>query len=545
MCFPGKFSIDDMIYTLHRYIFRELCKVFGLATLAMTLILNFGMLFREIQDFGVTPAQVVHLMFYLLPITLTFVLPMSALFAASMVYGRFAADRELDACRASGISLWLLVYPGLCLAILVATVNLLLSFHIAPAFIHRSERSIKANAEQILFRNLQRKGFYNLPGSNYCIYANKADPQQKIIEGVIIVGKEKNEFKNLQIIERAKVEIDSHSEVNRATIIAQNLTRVNELEPASTRQVILEQEFPPLLTDNIKFQKLHQLKTIRADKMQFYPIRQLAVKARAELITELLCGHLNQAFAAEGKTIRFESADGSRAYELSAGSAVLSPSQPQTVELLGPVVLTEIDRIRNQILCRYQSPSASCGPETDQLAANMQLNLDSPTWDRGGGVRGVSYSKFINNIVWPAAITDAIGGRPLLDVLQNVGQADSALPDPKKSLLSKVEELKKRIHRVNNQIDAEIHSRLVLGLGCVGLILTGIALGISLRGGHLLSAFGASAVPAGMLIVFIVGGRQLTKNPSVKASLGILMMWTGFVLLLCLMLYLYRRLLRT
>jgi len=534
-----------MIYTLHRYIFRELCKVFGLATLAMTLILNFGMLFREIQDFGVTPGQVIHLMFYLLPITLTFVLPMSALFAASMVYGRFAADRELDACRASGISLWMLVYPGLCLAILVAAVNLLLSFHIAPAFIHRSERSVKANAEQILFRNLQRKGFYNLPGSNYYIYADKADPEQKIIEGVIIIGKAKNEFNNLQTVERAKVEIDSRSQVNRATIIAQNLTRMDELEPASTRQVVLEQEFPPLLSDNIKFQKLHQLKVIRADKMQFYPIRQMAVKARSELITELLCGHLNQAFAADSNKIHLESADGSRAYELSAGKAVLSPSQPQTVELLGPVVLTEIDRIRNQVLCRYQSASASCGPETDQLAANMQLNMDSPAWDRGGGVKGVSYSKFVNNLIWPTAIANAIGTKPLLDVLQNVGQTDSVLSQPEKSLLSQVQKLKTSIHRVNNEIDAEIHSRLVLGLGCVGLILTGIALGISLRGGHLLSAFGASAVPAGVVIIFILAGRQLTKNPSVTASLGILTMWTGFVLLLCLTLYLYRRLLRT
>jgi len=36
---------------------------------------------------------------------------MAALFAATLVYGRFANDNELDACKAGGISLLTLVYP--------------------------------------------------------------------------------------------------------------------------------------------------------------------------------------------------------------------------------------------------------------------------------------------------------------------------------------------------------------------------------------------------------------------------------------------------
>ncbi|MHC5100940.1 MAG: LptF/LptG family permease, partial [Planctomycetota bacterium] len=147
-----------MVFTLHRYIFRELFRSFFLATVVLTLMISVGLLVPTLQDFGVSPGQIIHLLGYFLPIALTFVLPMSALFASSLVYGRFAADRELDACRASGISLWTLIYPGLTLAIFVAAANLILSFYVAPAFIHRSEQSVKANAEQILFRNIQRKG---------------------------------------------------------------------------------------------------------------------------------------------------------------------------------------------------------------------------------------------------------------------------------------------------------------------------------------------------------------------------------------------------
>ena len=148
-----------MVFTLHRYIFRELFKVFVFAAVALTLILSLGSILRPVQEYGVGPRQVVHLMGYFLPITLTFVLPMAALFASALVYGRFASDNELDACKASGISPLTLVYPGLALAIMVATANLILSFHMMPYFVHLAEKSLKADAKQILFRNIQRRGY--------------------------------------------------------------------------------------------------------------------------------------------------------------------------------------------------------------------------------------------------------------------------------------------------------------------------------------------------------------------------------------------------
>ena len=116
-----------MVFILHRYIFKELLKVFVLSTVALSVIMSLGSILRPIQEFGVGPAQVLDLLGYFLPITMTFVLPVAALFATSLVYGRFAADNEFDACKASGISPAMLVYPGLVLAIVVAIANLVLS----------------------------------------------------------------------------------------------------------------------------------------------------------------------------------------------------------------------------------------------------------------------------------------------------------------------------------------------------------------------------------------------------------------------------------
>ncbi|HML76623.1 MAG TPA: LptF/LptG family permease, partial [Anaerohalosphaeraceae bacterium] len=122
---------------------------------------------------------------------------------------------------------------------------------------------------------------------------------------------------------------------------------------------------------------------------------------------------------------------------------------------------------------------------------------------------------------------------------------NSPLVSPSKPLLERIRQLQVELAEVNDEIDAELHSRLVMGLGCVSLILTGIALGVYYRGGHLLSAFGASAVPGGFLVLFIMSGKQITKNPSTTAMMGITVMWMGLAILTLLTVYLYRRLLKT
>jgi lipopolysaccharide export LptBFGC system permease protein LptF len=133
--------------------------------------------------------------------------------------------------------------------------------------------------------------------------------------------------------------------------------------------------------------------------------------------------------------------------------------------------------------------------------------------------------------------------------MDTVSQADtdaSVLKGPRSGRLKKLcERIPEKLDKVDNKIYSEIHSRLVLGLGSIALILTGIALGIQFRGGHMLSAFGASAIPGGVLVIFILAGKEMTKNPSTPAMTGVAVMWIGLVVLVALTLWIYRKLLRT
>jgi hypothetical protein len=100
------------------------------------------------------------------------------------------------------------------------------------------------------------------------------------------------------------------------------------------------------------------------------------------------------------------------------------------------------------------------------------------------------------------------------------------------------------MRKTSVEIKAEIHSRLVFGTGCVPMILIGIGLGIIKRGGHLLSAFGASCVPAAVLIVCIMSGKQITENLTADTFSGVAMMWTGLGFLTLVTIVIYGWLLR-
>lgn len=536
-----------MIFTLHKYIFRELFRVFILAALGLTFILSLGSILQPVQEFAAGPRQVITLMGYFMPITLTFVLPMAALFAGALVYGRFAGDNELDACRASGISLLTLVYPGLMLAIIVTIANLILSFYVMPVFVLRAEKSLKADAKQIVFRNIQRRKYYALPpDERYLIYADQVNSDKDMLLGVVVAEMKNYEIERIVAAEAAKVNFNLLGGLNEVKVEVYNPYQTGTTDTASAGSLMLSKEFSSLLGDSIKFKKIHEMKRIEADPMIFDPVAQQAYEAYGQLYVELLARDINRRIHAPVENNNdqrnfYEMLGEPNSIRFTAGFC--GAADDEQVELSKGVVVVEYDTDSKKVLRTLRCEEATLHIAGDKLSPTLTMDMSSVKEDQTNQLR---MRVIIRGLVPPQSVENITGRFRTESGSLNVEKlgSESSVSDPSRKLANLQFKLRWRLQKALTQIKSEIHSRLVFGLGCIPMILVGIGLGVLKKGGHLLSAFAASCIPAAVLVICIMSGKQMAENTDSVMISGLALMWAGLCFMIALTIGLYHFLLK-
>jgi len=172
------------------------------------------------------------------------------------------------------------------------------------------------------------------------------------------------------------------------------------------------------------------------------------------------------------------------------------------------------------------------------------MALFNPRWQQPDGMTGLAGRQTFAGLTIPQSVSERF---PNDEPIKSVRLAYQWLADntkPTTAAMNILAELQDEINDTFVDIKAETHSRLVFGTGCIPLIIIGMGLGIIKRGGHLLTAFGVSAIPAALLVVCIMMGKNITKNPGSGIDLGLLLMWSGLVILGVLALAIYDKLIR-
>ncbi len=100
-----------------RYVIIETLKVFVVALAALTLVMVIFGLVREAQSQGLEPRHVLRIVPYILPDSLRYTIPATALFAVTIVCGRMSGSNEVVALKSLGINPWAVIGPIYALAL--------------------------------------------------------------------------------------------------------------------------------------------------------------------------------------------------------------------------------------------------------------------------------------------------------------------------------------------------------------------------------------------------------------------------------------------
>lgn len=180
---------------IHRYILREISVPTILSLLIFTFVLLMGKIPRLAElviNKGVPTAEILQLFGYLLPTFFSVTIPLSFLLGILLAFGRFSADSEFVALKASGISLYNLVKPVLLLAIIFSLLTAWITIKIEPA----SKTAFRGKLFHIASSNASvsvKPGIFNDEFEGIVLYTRGMDEERGIMQDVFISDERESE----------------------------------------------------------------------------------------------------------------------------------------------------------------------------------------------------------------------------------------------------------------------------------------------------------------------------------------------------------------
>lgn len=574
-----------MSKTLFIYIFRNLVVVFLLASGVIAGIMSFGGLLRPLTEQGLDLSQVGQMLAYAMPAMTTYSYPVAALFATTIVYGRLAADNEITAVRAAGISLGPLGLgkPALVMGLICALLSLVSLSFIVPAATLRVEKTVVSNIGQYVVNRIEQQHQVRLlqPGghSPLTVYARSAyldqpDPQSPneqvvVLNDVSIVTyvTEPGE-KRLQVPDEFYIAKEARAYIRqpddeegdekpvlfRATLY-QGMKFPREVSGRSDSAIaggVGTQSFGPFelrspLRENTKFMAYPKLKQLLEHPEKSRRLTEtLRGFIRADQQRQFLLDLQHELTYGRG-VVQFKALNGDR-FTLQPGT--LAPVIERERLVLGSSPDGPPESVR-LIHNRVSAPSIEANarearvrvfadPDENRLAITVEL-LDAVVSGPDYQNPRTTFERAFN-IEMPESLKH-IQNRPASYYLQ---EGVNILPEQRNTLL-------RNWKKQNNSVISEMFSRVSFAMSCLVLTLVGYSLGVMFKSGNYLTAFAVSVVPALLSIVLIVTGQHICENIPQNFTrdfkdplqFGLTVIWSGNAIVLIIAIVLMLKLRRT
>jgi len=540
--------------TLHLYITRELLKTFALTLVALTLLVTMGggvaNLFRSQ---GVDAVRILKIFALLIPVAVTLVLPVAALFSATITFGRAAADNEINACRAVGINVHRLLLAPLLLSTVVAALMYASWNYAIPGLTGRLYAIGRQDISALLLDNLKRNR-----GAQYGNRVLYADSAREVAPAEMPAGTPPGrQFVSLSGV--AFLEMESNRPVRCGTaqdaLIEFNFSPKREdgtPSPYPTVRVFLDavrtfdverNQYAEFIQQDIGAREI-PLPMIRKTQFENLPtLRQYAAHPEsAPEVVDRVDGfrrRLARVFANQWVLRQLEAAGECRLsgprveYLIQPGQ--YAPGDEEQTPLFKEVVVTETRTEENDAGKSVSTHTALVGAVrvreiVDRGEPMAQIDLSG-----GVDVRQVPMAvgetpiKKLDEKLQPVPMP-----RPATERLAKLTNEDLLDPRTDLHLSQKLTEARGKILEARDKVRVEvvaiIQFRASYAAGTIAVVMLGAILGAILRGGQVLTAFGISCVPSLVVAIGTIIGRNYADQPGTHQA-GVAVMW-GFNVLL-------------
>ena len=214
--------------TLHLYLTRQVLGTLVMTVAVFTFVMMLVSILKEVLGLLVNRQvdllTVLHAILLLIPYVLPFALPMGMLTAALLVFGRFSADNELTAVRASGVSLLSLVAPILLLSVALSGVSALINLELAPKCRVVYKKLIRDIGMAQAGAFIPEKTYIKDFDTNVIVYVSKVHERTNL-EDVLVVKLRDNRYESFS---RAEGGVISFNPSNRVfTVTLTNATQTH------------------------------------------------------------------------------------------------------------------------------------------------------------------------------------------------------------------------------------------------------------------------------------------------------------------------------
>ena len=528
-----------MIGTLQRYISRELFKTFGLTAIGLTLVFSLcGGVLNMLEAEMLSSVQLLRMLGLVLPVATTLTLPVAALFASAIVYGRLAMDNEFDACKASGINIHRLLVPALALSIFTAASTFTLSNYFIPNIIKNLDEIVRKDIHKLIISTLKTHG--HIRRGPYVLYAGHIQQNEAAgggntlqISQAAFMQFEGENLTRCGTAESLLIDFSARSSTG-APVIQAEMFNVHALDVLRLQFVEMEsQPFDPIeitskITMKPKWLDLRELMYYRHRPTQLPDAQADLGELRARIRDAMFYRDAYEQIM--GPNRRLEISDDQRQYTITAGWL-----KKQEEDLQLTLTDVKLDATAGSQRRHYEAGRLAIRIKAGfgEVGHRVVLVLeDNVRWtDASDPDKVIQRSKMqLPATLFPPDIAKAAETLPIADLLGDDWSSEEELPDM--GLGHNVQNARMlgrgNLAEVQREIVGIIHSRLAFSSSVLVMLILAAGLGIILRGGQLLTAFVISFVPGLFVVVMNIMGRHLSENAGTHL-LGLLVIWGAIV----------------